>query len=361
MTISRGRLSDNVKALKKRLRGKARLLAVVKADAYGHGMAVEADIALKNGADALAVALVDEAIALREAKISAPILVLGGTTCPSAIDAAVENHITLSLYDARTLEMMNEFAVRRDTVAHAHLKIDTGMRRVGLVGMDELDGMLDSLSECPRVKCEGVFTHFADDRDDEYTSYQNDLFKLAVKRVRDRGYRVIAHASASGATVKNSELWHDMVRPGIALYGGSVRDIMPELMPAQRLAAKPVRIERVGAGESVSYGRTFTANEESVIATLPIGYGDGYPRALSNRAQVLVKGQRANVAGRVCMDMLMVDVTGIQGVSMDDEFVLMGWQGADMITPDELAERAGTISYEIMLGFKDRIPRIYVD
>lgn len=362
MTVSRGRLAENVRLIKRYLHNGARMLAVIKADAYGHGIVEEARIAVKNGADALAVALVDEGMKLRYNGVKSPMLVLGAALGADAIEAAVANHITLSLFDPTSLELMQRYAEKYDTVAHAHLKIDTGMRRIGLLGEDELDNMLNRLKDFPRIKCEGIFTHFAAaDTNPEFTSYQNEQFNKAVARVKQAGYKVLAHAAASSAIFADSKLWHDMVRPGVALYGAAVRDQMPELMCAQRLTTKAVRIETILPGDTVSYSQTFKADTSKIIATLPIGYGDGYPRALSNKSQVLIKGRRANVVGRVCMDMLMVDVTDIEGVSKDDEFVLMGEQENEIITPDELADKAGTIPYEIMLGFKERIPRVYVD
>jgi len=335
------------------------MMAVVKADAYGHGLVPTARLELAAGADYLAVALTEEGVALREAGIKAPILVLGGAS-PEGLGAAVEYHLAQAVYEPAAIAILQKEALRRDTVAHAHLKIDTGMARIGVRGDEALDGMLAFFKDNPRVKLEGAFTHFAAaDGDQEFTRRQNAQFVKAVGRIRALGYRPIAHAAASEALLRDPTLWHDMVRPGIALYGGSVRHLLPGLTPAQTLVTHPVRIARVPAEETVGYGRTFRAERDSLIMTLPVGYGDGYPRLLSNRAHALVRGRRAPLVGRVCMDMVMVDVTAIPEAAMDDPVVLLGAQGAERITPDELAALTGTISYEIMLGFTARVPRAF--
>ncbi len=357
LRISGEVLTENAALIRRHLAGKTRMMAVVKADAYGHGLIPTAKRMLRSGADQLAVALVEEGVLLREAQVKAPVLVLGGTSA-AGLRAAVQNHLAQAVYDPEAIAVLQKEADRLDTVAHAHLKIDTGMTRVGIRGEAALEEMLESIRSNPRVKLEGIFTHFAAaDDDPEFTRAQNARFVRAVARIRAEGFRPIAHAAASEATLRDSTLWHDMVRPGIALYGGSVRHLLPGLTPAQTLVTRPVRIARVPADETVGYGRTFRTDRDSLVMTLPVGYGDGYPRLLSNRAHVLVRGKRAPLIGRVCMDMIMADVTAIPEVTMEDEVVLLGAQGAERITPDELATLTGTISYEIMLGFTARVPR----
>lgn len=358
MIIQDAVLGDNVLALRRRLRNKARMMAVVKADAYGHGIVETAKLALSCGADSLGVATVDEGIRLREARVRAPILVMGGVSPEEAV-ASVDHHLSQSLYDLAVLRAMQRRAEKLDTAAHAHLKIDTGMNRIGLQGDDQLERMMRALGDCPNVKLEGIYTHFAAAYEDpEFTREQNARFQKAVSRVRAEGHRPIAHAAASEAMLSDETLWHDMVRPGVALYGASVRHLCEGLLPAQRLVTRPVRIERIQPGDTVGYGREFTALRETAIMTLPIGYGDGYPRLLGGKAAVLVRGRRAPIVGRVCMDMIMADVTSVPGVSMGDEVVLLGEQGGARITPDELATLLGTISYEIMLGFTSRVPTV---
>jgi len=359
LIVSGAALLGNARLIRRHLAGKARMMAVVKADAYGHGLIRTAKVELAGGADALAVALAEEGVQLREAGIKAPVLILGGST-PDGLRAAVQCHLAQAVYEPWAIEILQKEAARLDTVAHAHLKIDTGMTRIGLRGGAELEGMLALFKANPRVKLEGVFTHFAAaDADPEFTRAQNALFVKAVARVRAAGFRPIAHAAASEALLRDPTLWHDMVRPGIALYGGSVKHLLPGLTPAQTLVSHAARIARVPEGETVGYGRAFRAGRDALVMTLPIGYGDGYPRLLGGRAHVLVRGRRAPVIGRVCMDMIMVDVSDIPEVTADDPVVLMGAQGAERITPDELATLTGTIPYEIMLGFTARVARAF--
>lgn len=360
LEIDKAKLGDNVLVLRRFLQHKARMMAVVKANAYGHGLVEASKLALSCGADALAVATVEEGIQLRDAFVRAPILVMGGVSEAGA-KACVPNHLSLALCDVATLRTLQHEARREETVAHAHIKIDTGMSRLGLLGEDSLERMLAALEFCPNVKLEGIFTHFADAYGDPaFTQEQNARFLSAVGRVRAAGYKPFAHAAASEAMLTDEMLWHDMVRPGIALYGASVRHLCPELEPAQRLVTKPVRIQEVLPGDTVGYGRAFRAERPTRVMTLPVGYGDGYPRCLGDKAAVLVKGQRAPIIGRICMDMMMVDVTDVPDTDVEDEVVLMGEQQGVRITPDELATLSGTIPYEIMLGFTQRVPIVHV-
>lgn len=333
-------------------------MAVVKADAYGHGLAGAARAFLEGGADRLGVALAEEAAALREAGINAPILILGGAG-EDSIEEAAALDAAQAVYRPDMLAALQRAAEKRGVPAKAHLKIDTGMGRIGVRGEDALFGMLDAWRACPDVLMEGAFTHFASgDTDPEFTARQDALFRGALKIIRAAGHNPIAHAAATSA-FEDGRYTHQMVRPGLALYGFGAKN--SGLKGAQTLAARPVRIERIGPGETVSYGRTYQAAADARIMTLPIGYGDGYPRILSNRAQALVCGRRVKLVGRVCMDMLMLDVTAVPEASLETEAVLMGRQGDEEITPVELAALAGTIPYEIMLGFLPRLLRRWTD
>ncbi len=357
LTVSLSRLGENFRAVKRFTKGRPSVMAVVKADAYGHGMAEVARRMLKEGADALAVATVDESVELREAGIRAPILILGGSP-EDGLRAAVDSSVAQAVFDEHSLRILEDQAKKRDVTARAHLKIDTGMSRVGVRTVKELNALLEAWKDCPHVRMEGMFTHYcAADQDVEYTRLQDARFMAMAAQVKKAGYSPLLHSAASSGLALGPEFWHDMVRPGIALYGAAVRDQIPGIAPAQRLTTRPVRVETIPVGEKVSYGCTFTAQRESVIMTVPIGYGDGYLRSLSNKGEALVRGRRAPVAGRVCMDQLMLDVTDIPGASMGDEVVLLGSQGDDCITPDELAAKADTIPWEIMLGFHKRVTR----
>ena len=361
LTISLPTIANNFKLAKVVIQGKAKIMAVVKADAYGHGMIPVARRLVREGADALAVATVDEGIALREAGILAPTLVLGGTGQDAVVEA-VERHLALSVYDADTLHRMDTAARRLGTVAHAHLKVDTGMGRIGVKGYRALEDLLDEWALAKHVKMEGVFTHFANaDGDIGYTQWQNWQFNDALMSVHARNFRPLAHAAASTGMLAGECYWHDMVRPGIMLYGAEVNHRFAGLEPAQTLSTSPVRVEWIEAGETVGYGRTFKCERRTRVATLPVGYGDGYPRILGGRADVLMCGRRAPIIGRVCMDQMMVDVTDIPEADMRSEAVLLGAQGEERITPDELARLAGTIPYEIMLGFGPRVTRRFID
>lgn len=361
LTVSLSAIAENFHLAKTVVRGRPRRMAVVKADAYGHGMIPVSQRLLHEGADALAVATIDEGIALREAGILAPTLVMGGT-CREGLSEAVSRHLAVTVYDMDTLRRLNQAAQRLNTVAHAHLKIDTGMGRVGVKGKRAIAGLLDLWTQAKHVKMEGIFTHFANaDGDPDYTKEQNDLFWEAIHAARNAGFHPLAHAAASTGMLAGPDYWHDMVRPGIMLYGAEVADRVIGLTPAQTLSTSPVRFEWLEVGETVGYGRTFTCSRGTRVMTLPVGYGDGYPRILSNQADVLVCGKRAPIIGRVCMDQLMVDVTDVPGADMRSEVVLMGAQGEERITPDELAKLAGTIPYEIMLGFGARVTRRVVD
>ena len=356
MTVSGRALTNNARLIRAGLTENVRLMAVVKADAYGHGLAYAARAFLEGGASALAVAIVEEAAALRREGISAPILILGGAEQSSIADA-VELGAAQAVFTPAMLRDMQNAAVRMGCKAKAHLKIDTGMSRIGVKGVSELEAMLGAWKQCPDVEMEGMFTHFCvSESDPEFTAYQNGLFNEAISIVRAAGFAPITHAAATGAFFID-EYMHDMVRPGLAMYGTGAP--LDGLMPAQRLTARPVRIERIAPGETVSYGRKFRADRPTTVMTLPIGYGDGYPRLLSGKAPAIVCGKRVKQIGRVCMDMTMFDITDVPEATLESEVVLMGAQGDERITPDELAELIGTIPYEIMLGFSPRVRRIY--
>ena len=358
MKVSMETLVNNARALRKRVPEDVKMLCVVKADAYGHGALPLARALEKEGlADGFAVALAEEARVLRQGGVQGMIVILGGA-CEESLREAVRAGASQAVYTAEALEILEDEARKLGVCAKAHLKVDSGMSRIGVRRMEELDALLARWRGCPNVEMEGCFTHFCvADTDPEFTKEQDAAFEKMLARVHAAGFHPIAHAAASTAMLKR-EYQHDMVRAGIGLYGCCMPEMEGAIHPAQTLSTRPIRIEHIHAGDTVGYGRTFRAERETVVMTLPIGYGDGYPRILSNRACVLVRGRRAKIVGRVCMDMLMADVTDIPNVNLDDEVVLMGRQGGEWITPDELARQAETIPYEIMLGFLPRVPRV---
>ena len=360
LKLSTQTIADNARAIRRRVPANVRMMGVVKANAYGHDSVRTAKRLLEAGVDAFAVAIVEEAATLRRAGIGEMILILGGGD-ESSLREAVRVDASQAVYTVEMLEILRDEARRAGKKARAHLKLDTGMSRIGVRDEAALDELIARWQDCPEVEMEGIFTHFcAADTDPAFTEIQNRRFARGLEKVRAAGFRPIAHAAATSAML-DPRYQYDMVRAGIGLYGCCMPELKDEIRCAQTLVTRPVRIQRVAAGDTVGYGRTFTAQRDSTIMTLPIGYGDGYPRILGNRAPVLVKGRRAPLAGRVCMDMVMADITDIPGVTLEDEVVLMGRQGDECVTPDELAALAETIPYEIMLGFGARVPVEAID
>jgi alanine racemase len=363
--IDLGAIRENV-LLACRLAGPtAQVMAVVKADAYGHGAAPVARTALTSGASWLGVALPEEAVILREDGIRSRILVLGPIT-PEQAELVVDHGLDQCVSDPAQAEALDRMARRRGRVVSIHLKVDTGMGRVGLPPR-EVRPAVEQLARLPAIRLAGLMTHFADaDADDPvFTQEQASRFEAAVQALRDAGIAVpLRHAANSAALLLVPETRLDLVRPGIMLYGchprGARRPDDPVLHPALRLRTAITQVKELPAGSSVSYGRTFTASRDMRIATIPIGYADGLPRMLSDRGQVLIRGRRAALVGRVCMDMTMVDVTALPEVRAGDEAVLIGRQGDEEITADEVAALAGTISYEILCRLGPRVPRVYL-
>jgi alanine racemase len=344
----------------------AEILAVVKANAYGHGAAVIARALEEERVGMLGVALIEEAIELRNAGIRAPILVLGGSY-EGGYDLLVAHQLTPTIFRPEHAQGFAQAARRAERPVDVHLKVDSGMGRIGVLP-EELDSFLDLLVSFPEIRVDGLLSHFAsaDLENREFTQAQVRCFKDAHARMRARGLRPRwRHLSNSAGVIDLPEvrdgLELNMVRPGIMLYG---------LYPAEHLrgatALEPVlswktaviHLKRVAAGTPISYGSTWRAPRESAIATLPIGYADGYSRRYSNRSQVLVRGRRAPLVGRVCMDMCMADVTDIPGVRVGDEVVLLGSQGAERIGAEELAALAETIHYEVICAVGARVPRV---
>lgn len=353
-------IARNTAALKRAV-APAQMMAVVKANAYGHGLIKTAQTALRSGADCLGVALPEEGEALRAAGVTAPILVLGPVNRQGA-EASVRWGLTQTVFDPERAEMLEQAAEAQGKTALVHIKCDTGMGRIGVREEEELAALLSKIGECPHVRLTGAFTHFADadGEGEEYTRFQIARFE-EMRRLLPRG--ILIHASASAAGARYPEARYDMVREGISLYGcPPVREEIP-LEPALSWHTEISYIKTIPAGACVSYGRAFRAARETRVATLPVGYGDGYHRALSGKAQVLIAGKRCPVIGRVCMDQIMVDVTALSPAEafMGAPVVLLGRQGGQEITADQLAAWAGTISYEMLLAATARVPIRYIN
>jgi alanine racemase len=357
-------IESNVRTARRFAGSATDVMAVVKADAYGHGAVPVARTALAAGATWLGVAIPEEAVALRSAGIRSRILVLG-PIAPEQAPLTVDHDLDQCVSDLSEAAALSRAAESRGCVARIHVKVDTGMGRVGLPPGDVLRAV-ERLARLPALRLVGLMTHFAEsDADDPaFTREQFARFEEVARALRAAGVEVpVRHAANSAALVRHPETRLDLVRPGILLYGCSPcptrRPGDPALVPALRLRTAVSRIADVSAGSSVSYGRTFVAPRDMRVATLPIGYADGLPRALSNRGHALVGGRRVPIVGRVCMDMTMVDVTGVPEVRLGDEAVLIGRQGAEEISPGEVADLAGTIAYEVLCRIGPRVPRTY--
>lgn len=365
VSVNLSKIKHNIAALKKITRDLP-VMAVVKADAYGHGVKKVAEAAREAGVCGFAVATAEEALELRENGFAQPVLILG--ICASAAyRPLVENDISFCKADAADLELIQHIARKTQKKAKLHAKVDTGMGRIGFREKDAFQAFLQELKTCPDIELEGIFTHFAtaDCADKAYTRTQYERFCEYCDITKKHGFSPIRHCANSAAAAELAEMHMDMVRYGISMYGsypsGEVDRSTVDLQQAMTLKTHIVFLKTIHAGDTVSYGRKFTAKSDRRIATLPIGYADGYKRALTGKAEVLVRGQRAPVVGTICMDQIMVDVTEVQGVSVGDEVVLMGMQGADCISAEELAEKAGTISYEIYTSISKRVPRVYCE
>mgnify|MGYP002626848659 CR=1 FL=1 len=352
-------IRHNLTEIRRRINPASKLCAVVKANAYGHGAVEVSKVAVDCGADFLAVATVDEGLELRRAGFDLPILILG--LIPQvAARAVVENDLTQAIADFDLAEKISNAAVRLGKIAKVHLKIETGMGRIG-IAPDKAVELAVKISHLPNVELEGLFSHFADadSPDRTFTNHQIEIFKTTADKIRTAGVEIkICHLAESAAILDIPEAHFDMVRAGIITYGlypsDDVRRTI-ELKPAMKLVAKIIYLKKISAGVSIGYGREFVAKRDSLIATLPIGYADGYIRAYKN-FHVEIRGQLAPIAGRVCMDQTMIDVTDVDGVKVGDEVILFG---SDLISIDDAARHLNTINYEITCLVSARVSRIF--
>lgn len=335
-------------------RTKADMIAVVKADAYGHGAVELAKLYETLGAKYLAVACVQEGIELREHGIKTPILILG-TTAEEDLEQAVLQQLTLAVYSTESAHAVSKAAQRVGACARVHIKVDTGMSRLGF-RFDAPEEIIQ-IASLPALELEGIFTHFADaeNEDKSFTETQLSRFEGMIKALEDAGISFnICHCANSAAVLHYKKAWMRYVRAGIILYGCGADDGM-DLKPVMELKTRVCDLRTVLLGDTVSYGRTYTADCVRKLAVVPAGYADGIKRSLSGCGSFLVRGKAAPICGRVCMDMTMLDVTDIPEVTIGDEVTVFG-AGASC---DALAETAGTISYELLCGVSKRVPRIY--
>ncbi len=358
-------IAHNFKTAKK-ITGTSTVIAVVKADGYGHGAVEVSRRLVKEGASYLAVAYTSEAIALRRAGIKAPIIVLFDK---NNIEDYFKYTLIPVVHDVKTAQRFSKEAKARKHNVNLHIKVDTGMGRLGF-NMEDIEKGMSAIDKINFISVSGLMSHFsdADLSDRSYALMQIDRFNKARNVLAKKAQSVLCHMANSAAVITLPESYFDAVRPGLMLYGCSPiqpsaisRQLSANLKPAMTVRTKILSIRRFKKGTPVSYGRTFITTRESLIAVLPVGYADGYPRALSNNADVIIRGKRAPVAGRICMDTTMADVTEIGDVSEGDEVVLLGRQKNTALTAFELAERAGTIPYEILTSLGNKSRRVYIN
>lgn len=349
-------LSHNLQIVRKKT-GNKNILAVVKADAYGHGAETVSKHLIKDGVSMLGVAFTQEGIALRECGIKIPILVFFDRDNAAA---CIEYNLTPVIYDFNSAKKINTIAKKLDLLIPIHIKIDTGMGRVGIMP-DKAFSDISKISALSNIKPEGIMSHFseADLQDKNFAIHQQDIFSKLIKELKKSGITFkLIHMANSAAVLTMPDAHFNAVRPGIMLYGYGCCE-KEKLKPVMTIKSKIILLKKVPKGTSISYGRTFVTKRKSIIATIPVGYADGYNRKLSNNGEVLIKGKRVPVAGRVCMDTIMVDVTDIPDVNYKSEVVLIGRQGNEQISADDIAEKTGTIPYEVLTSIGARVKRVY--
>ena len=370
-------IAHNVRELRRITSPDSRLMAVVKANAYGHGLIEVAGKALESGAQALGVARASEGIQLRKAGFAASILVFSYTP-PAMSKELVEFDLTQTVYSYKTAQALSAAVSSFGKRIRVHLKVDTGMGRLGVLpdcfrtlqssrDLDNAVHEIESIARLKNLEIDGIYTHFAiaDSTDISYTENQLEIFMDFIEQLKREGLEFpVRHAANSAATINMPETHLDMVRTGISIYGLYTSDGVDksriDLKPAMELKARIIHLKKVPAGFKVSYGITYETQKATTIATVPIGYADGFNRLLSSRGHMLVCGRRAPIIGRVCMDMTMLNVGDIPEVSLEDEVVIFGKQGDASITVDEIASSINTINYEIISTIPVRVPRIYL-
>ncbi len=359
-------IEHNTRIVREKIPKETKLLLVVKADAYGHGAVVLAH-EFAYLADYLAVAEMDEALELRRSGVATPILILGYTS-PHLYKTALENDITLTMFLPERIKLLSETACRMGKRAKVHLAVDTGMARIGWSVTEKSADEAAEAARLPHIDVEGMFSHFAiaDSADKAPTVEQQDAYDRFVKMLEARGVHIPIKHLNNSAGILGFDKYYDMVREGIILYGlYPSDDVLQELgekfvlMPAMELVTHISHIKMVEKNTGIGYGHTFRAEKELRVATIPIGYADGYPRELSNKAHVLIHGKRCRILGRVCMDQMMVDISDVPEAKLEDKVTLVGRDGEEFISVEELAEAAHSFNYEFVCGIARRVPRIY--
>ena len=358
-------IKDNFIALKALIPEKTKTMAIVKANAYGHG-AVRVAKVLENMADYFAVADIEEALELRENGIENPILILSYTSSYH-YEELIANNLISTVYSLDDARKLSQLAVEMNKKAYIHIAVDTGMNRIGLKDNDESIEIIRKISTLSNLVIDGIFTHFAsaDCKDKAFMHTQQKRFDGFLSKLEAEGIDIPLKHCCNSAAIIDSEYHYDMVRMGIALYGlypsDEVMTDKVELKPAMEVISRIIHIKDVEAGEGIGYGHAYVTSEKRKIATVCIGYADGYNRAFSNKGCVLVGGKRAPVVGRVCMDQIMIDITGIDGACVGDRVIIMGEDKGGKITAEELGEMCGSFNYEMICTFMPRVNKIYYE
>ena len=364
--INETALRQNVNAIKQHLSSQTSLMAVVKADAYGHGAVQVAKTVLEAGGEALAVATLQEGIELRQAQINVPILILGAINTVEEIQALVTWNLEPTLCSAQQTRLFGETLQRLDTTLSVHLKLDTGMSRLGVLWEDAVS-FVREVQEFPELEIKSVYSHLAtaDENNDTFMAVQQERFESAIAQLKSIGFTPpCLHLANSAATLRDSSCHYDLVRVGLALYGLSPSPHLASISPLQpvlEVKARITQIKELPADAGVSYGHQFVTQKPTPIAVVGIGYADGVPRNLSNRLQVLLHGKKVPQIGAITMDQLMLDISNCESVQPGDIVTLIGKQGEHTITANDWAQELGTISWEILCGFKHRLPRIFTE
>ena len=358
-------IAHNIKEIRKITNPNAKIMAVVKADAYGHGFLEVAKTLLENGADRLAVAVLQEGKQLRSRGVTVPILILGASG-EEAVEDLINFDITPSVFTYEFAKELSYEAERKEKVTKIHIKIDTGMSRIGFLAGENNEEIVDEIikiSKLPYIEIEGIFSHFAtsDEYDKSYTLLQYGRFMDVCNRLEEKGLNIpIKHICNSAGIMMYPEMHLDMVRPGVILYGMYPSDEVDksrlDLIPAMTLKSTITHIKEVEPGRGVSYGKEYITDKKTKIATVPIGYADGYLRKLAKHGKMIVDGVKVPIIGRICMDQCMIDVTNVHNIDKGDEVIIFGREG---VTVDDLAEWLETINYEVSCVIGKRIPRIY--
>lgn len=358
-------LANNMRNIKK-LAGDKEVMAVVKADAYGHGALDVAPCLLENGASKLAVAMLTEAIELRNNNITAPIMILGYTPIYLG-EELIKYNIEQTIYDLNYAKELSNLAIKLNKKAKIHIALDTGMGRIGFLPTDESFNAICEICNLPGLDVIGIFTHFSssDEKNKEYTQYQFNQIYNFIERLEVNEINIpLKHASNSAAIIDLPNTYLDAVRAGIILYGYYPSDEVKKdnlsIKPALTLKAKIAHVKELDSGMYISYNRTFKTSRKSKIATIPIGYADGYIRTLKHEAKVIVNGQLAPIVGNICMDQFMIDVTDIDNVKSGDEVILLGESNEVKFNADDLAKCMNSINYEVLCLLKNRVPRAYI-